>query len=88
MIKILDEEITALDQGKSGPGGFMTSFVRAIDVHTREASLSDAKDSRKGLSGDETFGDLFVISFAGHDTTVNSLSFATLHFAAHPEVQG
>lgn len=85
MARMLDEEISALKKGSSGSGGLMTSFVRAMDLKQHE----DAKGGKsgKGLSLDEIFGNIFVINFAGHDTTANTLAFATLLLAAHPHVQ-
>ncbi|KAI2465758.1 cytochrome P450 [Annulohypoxylon bovei var. microspora] len=67
----------------------MTAFVRALNVHDQESSTSEAKESnaKKGLSVDEIFGNLFVINFAGHDTTANTLAFSMLLLAAHPKVQ-
>ena len=50
----------------------MTSLVRALDTHQRSAStvMSDADHSPvKGLTVDEIFGNIFVIDFAGDDTT-------------------
>lgn len=41
----------------------------------------------RGLSVDEVFGNIFVINFAGHDTTANTLAFKMVLFAAYPEVQ-
>jgi len=41
----------------------------------------------KGLTVDEIFGNIFVINFAGHDTTANTLAFSMLLLAAHPDVQ-
>ncbi|RYP77928.1 hypothetical protein DL769_003301 [Monosporascus sp. CRB-8-3] len=89
MMKMLEEETTALNQGKPGSGGIMTAFVRALDVHDRETSMSETKDEegKKGLSVDEIFGNLFVINFAGHDTTANTLAFSMLLLAAYPDVQ-
>ncbi|KAI9675452.1 MAG: hypothetical protein M1822_008930 [Bathelium mastoideum] len=91
MIQMLDEETSALDQGKEGSGGLMTAFVRAL--HTSEKEDGVDKSSKptgstpKGLSVDEIFGNIFVINFAGHDTTANTLAFATLLLAANPSVQ-
>lgn len=88
MAKMLDDETTARNQGKSGSGGIMTSFVRAADIHHLDsAASSDMKAAKKGLSVDEIFGNLFVINFAGHDTTANTLAFGMLLLAAHPDVQ-
>lgn len=91
MVQMLEDETTALRQNKPGSGGIMGSFVRALDTHEREVvaqpTLKGSKDGKKGLSIDEIFGDLFVINFAGHDTTANTLAFTMLLLAAHPEIQ-
>lgn len=90
MIHMLDEETSLLNKGKTGTGSLMTSFVRALD--TRQKGEADPKSSThqtpsKGLSVDEIFGNIFVINFAGHDTTANTLAFSMLLLAANPEVQ-
>ncbi|XDG07063.1 hypothetical protein ABKA04_006678 [Annulohypoxylon sp. FPYF3050] len=90
MMKMLEEETTALSQGKSGSGGIMSSFVRAADLHHVDSSATtpDLRGTKKGLSVDEIFGNLFVINFAGHDTTANTLAFAMLLLASRLDVQG
>lgn len=86
---MLDEE-SAL---KTGTGSLMTSFVRALDIHQRDellnmkSSSSGGQSQSKGLSIDEIFGNIFVINFAGHDTTANTLAFSMLLLAANPDVQ-
>ncbi|KAI3390266.1 hypothetical protein diail_10733, partial [Diaporthe ilicicola] len=91
MIQMLDDETSALRDNKPGSGGLMSSLVRALDTHEREViaqpNLKGSKDGKRGLSIDEIFGNLFVINFAGHDTTANTLAFMMLLLAAHPEVQ-
>lgn len=89
MAQMLEQETSALEQGESGSGGLMTSFVRALRTHeTEETKEAVSPSSRsKGLSVDEIFGNIFVINFAGHDTTANTLAFAVLLLAANPEVQ-
>lgn len=91
MMKMLENETTALRDNKPGSGGIMSAFVRALDVHKSEVTshpnLKDSKDGKKGLSVDEIFGNLFVINFAGHDTTANTLAFSMFLLAAHPDVQ-
>lgn len=88
MEKMLHEETTAISQGTPGSGGIITSFVRAADVNnTQSAGKSVDAGRKKGLSVDEVFGNLFVINFAGHDTTANTLAFAMLLLAANPAVQ-
>jgi cytochrome P450 len=88
MEKMLEDETEALRQGRSGSGGIMPGFVRAADLYHRESAADpNFKGAKKGLSVDEIYGNLFVINFAGHDTTANTLAFATLLLAAHPDVQ-
>jgi cytochrome P450 len=79
MEKMLDDEMASLNRGEKGTGTIMTNFVRALDQHQR--------DDTKGMSAEEVFGNIFVINFAGHDTTANSFSFAVLLLGANPDVQ-
>lgn len=84
MEDMLTEETVMQQMGKPGRGGLMTSFVRALNTHEKQ----DPKElASKGLSIDETHGNIFVISFAGHDTTANTLAFSMILLAAHPHVQ-
>lgn len=90
MKRMLDEESSLVGQGKTGTGSLMTSFVRALDTHQGELmniKRSEGQSQQKGLTIDEIFGNIFVINFAGHDTTANTLAFSMLLLAANPEVQ-
>ena len=90
MVQMLDHESSLLSRGEKGTGTLMTSFVRALDTHQKDASTvkNDADQSpAKGLTVDEIFGNIFVINFAGHDTTANTLAFTMLLLAVNPEVQ-
>ena len=90
MIQMLGQETTLLNQGKAGTGSLMTSFVRALDTHQKEAATVKGNSDHptaKGLTVDEIFGNIFVINFAGHDTTANTLAFGMLLLAVNPEVQ-
>lgn len=89
-MKILDDEISALGQSKPGAGSIMTSMVRVLDVHNYEATISGVKEaieSKKDLSLEEIFDNLFVINFMSHSTTANTLVFAMLFLAANTEVK-
>lgn len=77
MEKVVKEERAALRQGKSGTGGLITSLVRAIDH----------KSDRGTLSLEETLGNIFMINFAGLDTTANVLAFMIMRLAGNPDVQ-
>ncbi|KAL8707496.1 MAG: hypothetical protein Q9220_007486 [cf. Caloplaca sp. 1 TL-2023] len=89
MVDMLDQETSLQERGDTGTGSLMTSFVRALDVSRKEEAAWKPSEDRvvKGLTVDEIFGNIFVINFAGHDTTANTLAFAFLLLAAHPEVQ-
>lgn len=85
MVQMLDEETQMMNHGKQGSGGIMTSLVRALDVFQRDPSADSTL--AKGLSVEEIFGNIFVISMAGHDTTANTLAFSLLLLAREPHVQ-
>ncbi|KAK3316891.1 putative cytochrome P450 [Apodospora peruviana] len=92
MVQMLEEEKAALKEGRPGVGGIMTAFVHSLIVHEKEmAQGMDPKaisvDGKKGLSQEEIFSNMFVINFAGHDTTANTLAFCMLQMAANPKVQ-
>ncbi|KAK8079208.1 cytochrome P450 monooxygenase [Apiospora phragmitis] len=77
MTKVVAEEKMAIDDGKPGSGGLVTSLVRAID-HVSKRGV---------LSLEETLGNVFMINFAGLDTTANVLAFMIMRLAAEPDLQ-
>lgn len=87
MVKMLEDETSALRDNKPGFGGIMSEFVRALDMHEREVvaqpNLKESKDGKRGLSVDEIFGNIFVINSAGHNTTANTLAFSMAGRGAH-----
>ena len=90
MMQMLDEEKSLLQRGELGTGSLMTSFVRALDTHQKdEVNVKGiaGRSPSKGLTVEEIFGNIFVINFAGHDTTANTLAFSMILLAANPEVQ-
>lgn len=91
MTDILEEEKSLMAQGKSGKGNLMTSLIRASDemVKVTQAgkNIKDGTNMHCGLTENEIYGNMFVFSFAGHDTTAHTLSFTIHLLAAHPEVQ-
>ncbi|KAL1621699.1 hypothetical protein SLS56_009097 [Neofusicoccum ribis] len=52
-----------------------------------EAGGSTSGKGLKGLRDDELYGNLFVYSFGGHETTAHTLSYAIYLLAAFPNVQ-
>ncbi|KAH9905463.1 cytochrome P450 [Xylariomycetidae sp. FL2044] len=89
MTDMLREEMNARNEGKPGSGGIMSAFVHALDTRSRDIKNPDAKSDsmKKGLAEEEIYGNLFVINFAGHDTTANTLAFSMLLLAANPQIQ-
>ena len=86
MMDMLHEERRLLDAGKPGTGNLMSSLVRASEVEQMKNPKSNTADAR-GLTVSEILGNIFVINFAGHDTTANTLAYAIILLAAYPEVQ-
>ena len=82
MMEMLNEEKSLLDQCKPGTGSIMTSLVRASENHQKTTS-----EGPKALTVNEILGNIFLINFAGHDTTANTLAYAMLLLAANPGVQ-
>ncbi|KAK5632012.1 hypothetical protein RRF57_007726 [Xylaria bambusicola] len=78
MSYLYDRALRASDQNRlEGDFTLMTSMIRA----------SRKNGNGIGLSEGEIYGTMFVISFAGHDTTAHLLTFAIFFLAANPFVQ-
>lgn len=80
MTEMYESEKSKVARGVSGAGKtrtFLTSLAKA--------SL-DAKEG-EGLSEREIYGNIFVINFAGHDTSSHVFTFALFFLAANPKVQ-
>ena len=56
MERMLREETEALERGDQGAGSLMSSFVKSLNTETKSAGPT------KGLSVDEIYGNIFVIS--------------------------
>ncbi|KAG8163015.1 hypothetical protein KVR01_007493 [Diaporthe batatas] len=87
MTKMVRKERLAMERGEPGSGGLVTQLVRD-HLETLQADLWDMPKAKKGtLSNEEIMGNLFVMTFAGYDTTAIALSFAMTLLAGHPDVQ-
>lgn len=66
-------------------------FRRLIELRRKEpqddliSSLVQAEDSNDSLSEDELIGMVFLLLFAGHETTVNLIGNGTVALLQHPE---
>ncbi|KAK4206941.1 cytochrome P450 [Rhypophila decipiens] len=67
-----------LSSSSSRDHNLMASLVRA--------GQDDAK-SAGGLTEQEIYANMFVLNFAGHDTTAHTFTFSLYLLAAHPAVQ-
>jgi cytochrome P450 len=84
MERMLQEETASVENGEQGSGGIMTSFVRALKV---SGSSSGGSMKSRGLTVEELIGNVFLVNFAGHDTTANTFAFAFYLLASEPKVQ-
>ncbi|KAH8164227.1 hypothetical protein CIB48_g4026 [Xylaria polymorpha] len=69
MAKMLSRNSGSWRAGRAR-GGIVTAFVHALERNDQDMNSPEAS-AKRGLFVDEIFGDLFVINFAGHDTTAD-----------------
>lgn len=68
-------------QAKPDPGSKRTLISSLVS-----ASQAEVKDGT-GLTENEIYGNMFMLNFAGHDTTAHTFTFAIHFLAARPDVQ-
>lgn len=71
------------------PNTFLAALVSNArdDANTTEESVTAASGRKKGFSKQDLMGNMFVMSFAGHDTTASSLAFTISMLAVRPAHQ-
>ncbi|KAL3473124.1 cytochrome P450 [Aspergillus californicus] len=79
MLNMFNTEKALLDQGKLGTGTLMSSFVRESAVVP--------KGTKTVLTLEEILGDIYLVNFAGHDTTAGTLTYVMFLLAAFPDIQ-
>ena len=87
MQSMLDEETRAFKEGNPSAGGLMAGFVQALHGGEQEKRGTNKPTNGSGISIPEIFGNVFLINYAGHDTTANTLAFALMQLAANPDLQ-
>lgn len=92
MLDQIAHEKALIAEGKPGSGTLVSNLVRAGEEppETAKASVntpSGEQHASRALSVDEILGNIFVINFAGHDTTAISMACAMFLLVAQPEVQ-
>ena len=76
-----EEEKRASAQKQAG--GVKTLMSSLVSASQAEAQSADGT----GLSETEIYGNMFMLNFAGHDTTAHTFTFAIYFIAANPDVQ-
>lgn len=80
MIEMVEEERTTIKSRAGEKDNLMSALLRS--------SQSEAGDKgRNVLSDEEILGNMFIYSFAGHDTTANTLVYAIMMLAGDPKWQ-
>lgn len=75
MVEMIEEEKATIESREGEKDNLMSALLRS------SAAESDGK-GRNALSQEEILGNLFIYSFAGHDTTANTLVYAIMMLAA------
>ncbi|KAG8164114.1 hypothetical protein KVR01_006032 [Diaporthe batatas] len=89
MQEILEQERTTTENGIAVGGSprRSESLTSALIKASEEEKNTAGKDSAKGLSDEEVYGNMFIFNFAGQDTTANTMAYAIALMAIHPEIQ-
>ena len=71
MDKMLDDELASADRGEQGSGGIMTALLHALRTNSKDQrdslGTTSAAGATRGLTREECCGNIFIVSFAGHD---------------------
>ncbi|KAF5533288.1 cytochrome P450 3A7 [Fusarium mexicanum] len=81
MAEMVAEEREAMDAGQEEKDNLMSILVRASENQHKEGK------GTRHLTDSEIYGNLFSYNLAGHETTSNTLAYATILLAANPEWQ-
>ncbi|KAL8917237.1 MAG: hypothetical protein Q9208_008076 [Pyrenodesmia sp. 3 TL-2023] len=85
MDEMLARERSSASTEQSGTPNLMSALVRASDEASQSKDLG--QDSKRGLTDEEIFGNIFAYNLAGHETTANTVAFALVLLAAQPRYQ-
>lgn len=87
MLDQIAHEKALIAEGKPGSESLVSNIVRAGEEPSETTKAVANASSGKQLSADEILGNMFVINFAGHDTTAISMAYAIFLLVAQPEDQ-
>ena len=85
MDEMLATERKAGDKRQTESANLMSALVRASDEDTY--AKETGHETKRGLSDEEIFGNIFAYNLAGHETTANTVASALVLLAAHPQYQ-
>lgn len=77
---------TMYEEEKAKRAESTSAFAKTLMSSLVQASQAEAKTG-VGLTETEIYGNMFMLNFAGHDTTAHTFTFTIHLLAAHPEVQ-
>ncbi|KAJ9654829.1 hypothetical protein H2198_006184 [Neophaeococcomyces mojaviensis] len=78
--EMLDNERVRAEKEVRGSSNLLGNLVRAADAEKKDkASI--------GLTNSEIHGNMFIFTFAGHETTANAITTAITYLARYPERQ-
>lgn len=91
LTKMVDDEKTKIREGESDRANLMSVLVRSSE---KAREVEDAASDKgtpgvaiPGLTDQEMYGNLFMYSAAGHETTASTMAFALMIMATRPELQ-
>ena len=83
MVEIVERERAFLSKQDPGVPNLVSTLVRASEDENRNFD----GHAIRGLTDDEIYGNLFIFTFAGHETTANTLGYCLSLLAVYPEWQ-
>lgn len=83
MEEMLARERQLISKRQPGQENLISALIRASE----EVKELGDDESMQGLRDEEIFGNIFLYSLAGYETTANTLAFAIVLLAAYPEWQ-
>ena len=89
MVEMVEKEHYSVVSGSAEEDNYLMSILLRTSKETSKAEEKGSMVSSKegGLNLEEIYGNLFMYTAAGHETTANTLSYAIALLAAHPECQ-
>lgn len=80
LVEMVAEERASLTEGSTEKHTLVSALIRASDLEENQGK------GKNTLSVEEIYGNLFIFTFAGHDTTANTISYALTLLAANEKV--